>query len=106
MRSGGEGPEMVVLPTGSFQMGSPATETGRDRNEGPVRTVTISRRIAMGRYEVTFADYDRFVAATSGRRIHNYGYGSDRGRPNDYGWGRRSRRKNFFAALMGHHPAP
>ena len=79
MRSGGEGPEMVVLPTGSFQMGSPATETGRDRNEGPVRTVTISRRIAMGRYEVTFADYDRFVAATSGRR------------PNDRGWGRGSR---------------
>ena len=80
---------MVVLPTGSFQMGSPATETGRDRNEGPVRTVTISRRIAMGRYEVTFADYDRFVAATSGRWTHDYG--SDRGRPDDFGWGRGSR---------------
>ena len=57
-------------------MGSPAGEAGRRGNEGPVRTVNISQRIAMGRYEVTFADYDRFVAATSGRR------------PNDSGWGR------------------
>ena len=76
LKDGGEGPDMVVLPTGSFSMGSPHGERGRYRDEGLVRTVTISRRIAMGRYEVTFADYDRFVAATSGRR------------PIDRGWGR------------------
>ena len=70
---------MVVLPTGRFRMGSPSGETDRDRDEGPVHTVTIGKRIAMGRYEVTFADYDRFVAATSGRR------------PSDGGWGRGSR---------------
>ena len=79
LKSGGEGPEMVVLPTGRFRMGSPSGEEGRDDDEGPVRTVTIGKRIAMGRYEVTFADYDRFVAATSGRR------------PDDLGWGRGSR---------------
>ena len=77
LKDGGQGPQMVVLPTGSFQMGSPPTESGRDNDEGPVRTVTISRRIAIGRYEVTFADYDRFVAARSGTR-----------RPADSGWGR------------------
>ena len=76
LKDGGEGPEMVVLPTGNFQMGSPATEAGRDSDEGPVRTVTISQRIAMGRYEVTFADYDRFVSATG------------RESPDDEGWGR------------------
>ena len=76
LSSGGKGPEMVVLPTGGFRMGSTAGETGRDSDEGPVRMVNISKRIAMGRYEVTFADYDRFVAATRGRR------------PNDRGWGR------------------
>ena len=79
LKDGGEGPQMVVLPTGRFRMGSPSGETGRDSDEGPVRTVTIGKRIAMGRYEVTFAEYDRFVAATSGRR------------PNDLGWGRGSR---------------
>ena len=81
LSGGGEGPQMVVLPTGSFSMGSPSTETGRDADEGPVRTVTISKRIAMGRYEVTFADYDRFADAP----------GTTQGRPADEGWGRGSR---------------
>ena len=66
LEDGGEGPQMVVLPTGYFQMGSPAGESGRWDAEGPSRTVTTGRRIAMGRYEVTFADYDRFVLATRG----------------------------------------
>ena len=79
LRSGGEGPEMVVLPTGSFRMGSPFGEKGLYSDEVPTRTVTISKRIAMGRYEVTFADYDRFAEATSGTK------------PNDKGWGRSSR---------------
>ena len=52
---------MVVLPTGRFRMGSPSGEAGRDSDEGPVHTVNISKRIAMGCYEVTFADYDRFA---------------------------------------------
>ena len=77
LKSGGEGPEMVVLPTGSFRMG--------DLNgdgyiyEKPVRRVTISRSIAMGKYEVTFAEYDRFARAT-GRAL-----------PSDYGWSRGNR---------------
>ena len=76
LKGSGQGPEIVVLPTGSFRMGSPPGEAGRYYDEGPVRTVNISQRIAMGRYEVTFADYDRFVAATNGRR------------PRDEWWGR------------------
>ena len=80
LKGGGEGPEMVVLPTGSFSMGSPLGEAGRYNDEGPVRTVTISKRIAMGRFEVTFSEYDRFVFTVSGVN-----------KPDDRGW-RRSRR--------------
>ena len=80
LSGGGQGPQMVALSTGSFTMGSPSTETGRFSNEGPTRTVTINKRIAMGRYEVTFADYDRFADAIAGRS-----------RPADSGWGRGSR---------------
>ena len=61
-------------------MGSPSGEAGRYSDEGPVRTVTISKRLAMGRYEVTFAEYDRFADAHSSRS-----------RPADQGWGRGSR---------------
>ena len=74
LRIGGEGPAMVVLPTGSFRMGD--LDGSGHISQRPVHTVTISRRIAMGQYPVTFEDYDQFVAATSGRR------------PNDRGWGR------------------
>ena len=81
LKDGGQGPEMVVLPTGSFKMGSPSTETGRYINEGPVRTVTIGKRIAMGRYEVTFDDYNRFTADSSTTQTL----------PADEGWGRGSR---------------
>ena len=37
-------PEMVVVPAGTFMMGSPASEDGRDDVEGPQHAVTISAR--------------------------------------------------------------
>ncbi len=64
---GGEGPEMVVIPTGSFMMGSQPGEAGRKNSEGPQHKVTIARSFAIGRYEVTVGDFGRFVAATAYR---------------------------------------
>jgi formylglycine-generating enzyme required for sulfatase activity len=78
LKDGGRGPEMVALPGGSFQMGSPPDEPGRDEDEGPQHQVSI-RPFAMGRTEVTFDDYDRFVEATG------------REKPDDFGWGRGQR---------------
>ena len=54
---------MVVVPAGSFTMGSPAGEEGRDDDEGPQRQITFARPFALGRYEVTFAQWDACVAA-------------------------------------------
>lgn len=50
-------PEMVVIPAGRFQMGSP-----RFRSKLPVHDVTIQKPFAMGKYKVTFADWDACVA--------------------------------------------
>ena len=77
LRDGGQGPAMVVLPPGRFRMGD--LDGSGNSNERPVRTVTISHRIAMGKYTVTFEEYDQFVAMT------------DAERPADEGWGRGSR---------------
>ena len=55
-------PQMVVLPAGSFTMGSPSHEAGRYDNEGPQRLVTIPRPFAAGRYEVTRGQFAAFVA--------------------------------------------
>jgi len=57
-----ECPEMVVVPAGRFMMGSPGTERGRDDIEGPQHRVTISRPFAVGKYEVTFAEWDACVS--------------------------------------------
>ena len=70
-------PEMVVVPAGSYRMGSPADETGRDPNEGPVHEVTVSDPFAVGRFEVTFAEWDACHADGGCSR-----------RPDDQGWGR------------------
>ena len=57
-------PEMAVIPPGRFTMGSPSHEEGRSKDEGPQRQVTIPRRFAVGKYEVTRGEFARFVAAT------------------------------------------
>ena len=75
-------PEMVVVPAGSFTMGSPEGEEGRrpHTDEGPQHTVTIAWPFAVGRFEVTFAEWDACVAARGCRR-----------NPVDAGWGRGKR---------------
>ena len=49
-------PEMVTLPAGSYQMGS--------QQDGPVHEVTIAAPFALGVYEVTVAEFGRFVDET------------------------------------------
>ena len=55
-------PEMIVVPAGSFIMGSPEHEKGRFANEGPQRKVTISRPFAVSKFLVTFDDWDTCVS--------------------------------------------
>lgn len=73
-----ECPEMVVVPAGSFMMGSPSSEKDREQNEGPQHRVTISRAFAVGKYEVTFAEWDACVAdgGCNGYRPQDSGSGA------------------------------
>ena len=57
-------PELVVVPAGSYMMGSPPGETGRDDDEGPVHRVRIAEPFAVGAYEVTRGAWRRFVEET------------------------------------------
>lgn len=74
-------PEMVVVPAGSFFMGSPAEEEGRAPQEGPRTLVTVRRPFAISRHEITFAAWDACVQAGGCG-----GYA-----PPDQGWGRGAR---------------
>ena len=57
-------PEMVVVPPGSFVMGSPESEHGHQTDEGPLRHVTIGRAFAIGKYEVTLDEFTAFIRDT------------------------------------------
>jgi formylglycine-generating enzyme required for sulfatase activity len=76
LKDGTLGPEMVVIPAGKFRMGD--IQGGGGSDEQPVHDVSV-KRFAMGRYEVTFAEYDKFAEATA------------RTKPSDNGWGRGNR---------------
>jgi formylglycine-generating enzyme required for sulfatase activity len=74
-------PEMVIAPAGSFTMGSPESEPERFSDEGPQHKVTIGKPFAVGRFAVTFAEWDACVSAG----------GCGGYRPSDSGWGREDR---------------
>jgi formylglycine-generating enzyme required for sulfatase activity len=57
-------PEMVVVPAGSFAMGSADNEKGRRKDEGPQHTVTIGLPFAVGKVPVTVDQFADFVSAT------------------------------------------
>ena len=57
-------PDMVVIPAGSFTMGSPPGEAGREDYEGPQHHVSIAAGLAVSKYEVTRGQFAEFVAET------------------------------------------
>jgi formylglycine-generating enzyme required for sulfatase activity len=68
-------PDMVVVPAGSFMMGSPPTEKGRSDDEGPQHLVTIAKPFAVSKFELTFAEWDTCVDYGECRPLPNFGFG-------------------------------
>ncbi|MCB0283329.1 MAG: SUMF1/EgtB/PvdO family nonheme iron enzyme [Calditrichaeota bacterium] len=56
--------EMVAVPGGEFEIGSPADEEFRDENEGPRRRIKISP-FWMGKIEVSWDEYAQFYKETA-----------------------------------------
>ena len=79
--SGGNGPEMVVIPAGNFRMGCLSYDDDCYDSEKPVHDVRIPQPFALSKHEVTFADWDACVSAG----------GCNGYRPDDREWGRGSR---------------
>ncbi len=71
LKDGSFAPEMVMIPAGSFRMG----DIQGGLSNAQVHDVSVGQ-FAMGKYEVTFAEYDKFADATG------------REKPSDNGWGR------------------
>jgi formylglycine-generating enzyme required for sulfatase activity len=73
-------PEMVVVPAGSFMMGTPVNEPDRDKGEDPIHRVTIKKPFAVGRFKLTFDEWDACVA--------DGGCGENKGDDGGFGRGR------------------
>ncbi|MBK8176397.1 MAG: SUMF1/EgtB/PvdO family nonheme iron enzyme [Rhodospirillales bacterium] len=69
-------PELVGLPAGGFLMGSPPNDPSCAADERPQHRVELSHRFAIGRFAVTFQEYDHFCEVAG------------REKPGDFGWGR------------------
>ena len=54
----GQGPTMIVVPGGTFTMGD---SSGKISGAGPAHKVTISKPFAIGRYEVTWGDFRKYL---------------------------------------------
>lgn len=72
-------PPMERIKAGRFSMGSPKSDPEADSSEFDQHPVSIQRPFLIGRYEVTFKEYDEFVRITGKRS------------PDDSGWGRDNR---------------
>jgi len=70
-------PQMVVIPAGEFTMGSPPAERGAEAQH----RVTITTPFAVGKFEITFEEWDA-CAKDGGCGGH---------RPSDESWGRGQR---------------
>ncbi|SBT18875.1 Serine/threonine-protein kinase pkn1 [Marinomonas gallaica] len=77
LNDGGKAPKVEKIAPATFQMGD--INGAGDENESPVHEVNIPKGFYFSKNEVTFAQYDRFVAATG------------RPAPPDNGWGRGNR---------------
>jgi len=66
---------LLLVEKGSFTMG----DTDGASDEKPTHKVTFTYNFYIGKYEVTFDEYDAFCSATG------------KSKPNDQGWGRGSR---------------
>ncbi len=77
-------PEMVVVPAGSFILGSGSGERWREEwqmmSEEPPVSITLTKPFAVGRFAVSFDEWDACVNGGGCRRT-----------PSDQGWGRDSR---------------
>lgn len=58
--------ELVLIPPGDFEMGSPDNEQGHQANESPVRLVRITKPFYLGRFEVTQAQFKAVMGVNPG----------------------------------------
>ena len=68
-------PDMVVIPAGSFVMGSPPEEKDRADHEGPQHAVALDKPFAVAKFETTFDQWDACVTYGDCPRVGDSSFG-------------------------------
>jgi len=68
-------PEMVLVKAGTFQMGNIIKDIEGSDNEEPVHTVRLTYDFYIGKYEVTFNEYDAYCEETGKSKKRDRGWG-------------------------------
>jgi formylglycine-generating enzyme required for sulfatase activity len=112
-------PEMVVIPAGTFVMGSPdgktpiigldgkpkdgplaPAEKGRDPEEGPQHEVTVAT-FAAGKHEVTFDDYEECVRLKGCAPVSDSSWGKGRQPVINISWDEAKRYVDWLVRVTG-----
>jgi formylglycine-generating enzyme required for sulfatase activity len=90
-------PTMVVVPAGLFTMGSQDGEN----NERPPHTVTFAKPFAVGKYDVTFAEWDACAAADACARASDTGWGRENRPVINVSWDEAKRYVAWLSRMTG-----
>ena len=95
-------PEMVVIPAGSFTMGSPQYEPGHKKDEAPQHNVTIAKPFAVSKFELTFAEWDACAAhGDCIPHVDDHGWGRDRQPVINVSWNDAQRYVAWLSKITG-----
>ncbi len=95
-------PEMVVVPSGSFVMGSPDTEGSRQSSESPRHQVTIGKPLAVAKFELTFSEWDACAAqGDCDRQISDSGFGRGQQPAINVSWAGAQRYVSWLSRIAG-----
>jgi formylglycine-generating enzyme required for sulfatase activity len=100
LAGGGSGPLMVELPAATYQMGSAGNSLNfEERPQHPVEL----HAFAVGKYEVSFAEYDRFAQATRRQLPRDEGWGRDDRPVINVSWQEAVAYTSWLSEQTGHH---
>jgi formylglycine-generating enzyme required for sulfatase activity len=95
-------PEMVVVPAGSFAMGSAQDEPGHKLTEEPQHNVTVAKPFAVSKFEVTFAEWDACAARGDCiPHVDDHGWGHDRQPVINVNWNDAQRYVAWLSKITG-----
>jgi formylglycine-generating enzyme required for sulfatase activity len=95
-------PEMVVIPAGSFEMRTPPWGPGYPHNEGYFFPVTFEAPFAIGKYEITFAEWDVCVSEGRCEALDDADWGRGRRPAMNLSWAEAVIFTKWLSARTGH----